>query len=189
MRYFSLGIAFCCLVLAGCRNVEEKKTSGIPPAIEHVSKVEKSQTPYYYGLIEEYQTTLQEDPNNLAALIGLANAYADSGAWGEAITQYERALKLDPQNADIHTDMGTAYRNIGYPDRALAEYRAALTYEPGHLNARYCLGLLYGFNLHNYAAAIKVWEDLLRIAPSHPQAAFMKTNIATFREALKKGHE
>lgn len=188
MRYLSLGIAICCVALAACRNVEEKRTSSIPPAVDHVSKAEKSQTPYYYGLIEEYQTTLQQDPNNLAALIGLANAYSDSGAWREAITQYERALKLDPRNADIHTNMGTAYRNIGYPDRALAEYRAALTYEPGHLNARYSLGLLYAFNLHNYAAAIKVWEDLLRIAPGYPHAEFMRTNIESFRKSQKKGH-
>jgi tetratricopeptide (TPR) repeat protein len=188
MKVLSLGVALCCLACAACRNAEEQRTSGIPPAIEHASRAEKSQTPYYYGLIEEYQTTLQQDPNNLAALIGLGNAYADSGAWREAITEYERVLKIDPRNADVHTDLGTAYRNIGYPDKALSEYRLALTYEPGHLNARYFLGFLYGFTFHDYRDAIKVWEELLRIAPNHPQAQFMRTNIASFKKALKKEH-
>jgi len=189
MKILSLGVALCCLLCTACRNVEEKRANSIPPATDHPSKSEKSQTPYYYGLIEEYQTTLQQDPDNLAALIGLGTAYSDSGAWREAIAQYERVLKLDPRNADVHTDLGTAYRNIGYPERALTEYRLALTYEPGHLNARYNLGLLYGFTFRDYPAAIKVWEDLLRIAPNHPQAEFMRTNIASFRKALKKEHE
>ncbi len=187
MRMLALGVALCCLACGACRNTEEKKASNIPTAVDHVSKSEKSQTPYYYGLIEEYQTTLLQDPNNLAALIGLANAYSESGAWREAITQYERVLRLDPRNADVHTDLGTAYRNIGYPDRALAEYRLALQYEPGHVNARYSLGLLYAFNLHNHPAAIRIWEELLRIAPNHPQAEFMRNNIDVFRKTLNKG--
>ncbi len=182
-------VVLCFVLTAGCKNIQEKKPSGsIPPAVNHVSKSEKSQTPYYYGLIEEYQTTLQQDPNNLAALIGLGNAYSESGAWREAIAEYDRVLKLDPRNADVMTDEGTAYRNIGYPDKALALYRQALTYEPGHLNARYSLGLLYAFNLRDYRAAIRVWEDLLRIAPNHPQAGFIRDNIASFKKAMNKEH-
>ncbi len=175
------------MLVASCRNSREK-ISSIPPAVEHAAKDDNVQKPYYYGLVEEYRRVLEEDPNNLAAIIGLGNAYLESGAWREAIEQYQQALRIDPQNADVHTDMGTAFRNIGMIDRALAEYRQALAHEPGHLNARYNMGIVYAYDLHNYSVAIHVWEELLRISPNHPQADYMKNCIVTFRKAAGKGH-
>ena len=182
--------AVCFLLLAACRSKDQEKVTAhpIPAAVQHATRLESAQKPYYYGLIEEYRTILEEDPRNLAAIIGLGNAYSESAAWREAIQQYERALEIDPRNADVRSDMGTAYRNIGMPDRALAEYRQALVQEPGHLNARYHMGIVYAFDRKNYSVAIHVWDELLRIAPTHPQADYMRTCIATFRKALKKEH-
>lgn len=188
MKSLTVVVAACFLLLPGCRNADGKKTPTVPAAIEHASKPETIQNPYYYGLIEEYRTILAGEPNNLAAIIALGNVYSDSGAWREAIRLYERALKLDPRNADVHTDLGTAYRNIGMPDRALAEYRLALDSEPGHLNARYNMGIVYAYDIKDYAVAIHVWEELLRLAPSYPQADYMRTCIVTFRKTLNKDH-
>ena len=143
--------------------------------------------PDYHGLIEEYRATLKEDPENLAAMIALANAYYDSGMWREAIRFYERALTHEPLNADVRTDMGTAYRNLGKPERALVEYRLALNHEPGHLNARYNMGVVYAFDVKNYPVAIHVWEELLRLAPNHPHADDIRTCIVTFKKTLRKG--
>jgi tetratricopeptide (TPR) repeat protein len=152
------------------------------PATEHG----ELQPPYYSGLIEEYRAILAEDPNNLAAITALGNAYFDNGQWAEAITMYDRALLINPIDADVRTDLGTAYRNTGMTDRALAEYRTALGHDPGHLNARYNTGVVYASNIKNYREAIRIWEDLLKIAPNYPQAEQMKSMIMTFKKALKK---
>lgn len=190
MKSLSLVAAACLLLLCGCRKAEQKKLAPVPAvlpaAVEHASR--QGQTPYYYGLIEEYQSILEEDPNNLAAIIGLGNAYFESGSWREAIKLYERALKIDARNPDVHADMGTAYRNIGMPDRALAEYREALKNDAGHSNARYNMGIVYAFDFHNYPVAIHVWEELLRLAPNHPQSQYIRTSIITFRKNLGKVH-
>jgi tetratricopeptide (TPR) repeat protein len=180
--------AVCVLLFAGCRNADQKQMRTIPALAAHSAKPEPAQGPYYYGLIEEYQSTLAGDPHNLAAMIGLANAYYEIGAWGEAIRHYGHALELQPRNADLHTDLGRAYRNIGAQDRALAEYRRALEYDPGHVNARYNMGIAYAFDFRDYALAASVWEDLLRIAPNHPRADYMRTCIVSFRKNVKKGH-
>jgi tetratricopeptide (TPR) repeat protein len=185
MKSVMVAAAVCLALLSGCRKADEKMPPAVPAAVVHASKSE-SQNPYYYGLIEEYRTILAEDPNNLAAIVALGNAYFDSGQWQEAIRLYERALKINPRNADVHTDMGTAYRNLGMPNRALAEYRRALDLEPGHVNAHYNLGIVYAYDVKDYAAAIHVWEKLLRLSPNHPQADQMRSSIATFRKALKK---
>ena len=177
-----------CLVLPACKEAPPRAGKAISPAIEHTRSQDVAPHPYYYGLIEEYRTTLSGDPRNLAALIGLGNAYSDSGSWREAIAQYELALKIDPHNADVLTDLGNAYRSLGLTDRALAEYRRALEQEPGHLNARYNLGMVYGFDLRNYTLAIHIWEEVLRLAPNHPNAEQMRASIRGFKQMIKKGH-
>jgi tetratricopeptide (TPR) repeat protein len=172
------------VLFTGCRNADVKKPTAVPPAAAHALKSE-ALTPYYYGLIEEYRTILAEDPNNLAAITALGNAYFDSGQWHEAVRVYERTLEINPRNADVLTDMGTAYRNMGRPDRARDEFRRALGFEPGHLNARYNLGVVYAYDFKDYERAIYYWEDLLRIAPNHPQADTIRMAITMFRKARK----
>jgi tetratricopeptide (TPR) repeat protein len=188
IKRISFFAAACFLLFAGCRQSDEKEIKTIPPLAEHGPTSESNQNPYYYGLIEEYRTILAEDPDNVAAIIALGNAYLESAAWREAIKQYERALRYAPRNADVHTDMGTAYRNLAMPDRALAHYRLALQHEPGHLNARYNIGVLYAFDYRDYGVAVRVWEELLRLAPNYPNANYMRNCMVTFRKTAEKGH-
>jgi hypothetical protein len=42
-------------LFTGCRNADVKKPTAVPTAAVHAPK---SEVPYYYGLIEEYQTIL-----------------------------------------------------------------------------------------------------------------------------------
>jgi tetratricopeptide (TPR) repeat protein len=174
-------------LLIGCGKHQDKKTSLASHAPEQAVKPEEAKTPYYFGLIEEYRTVLAEDPHNLAALIGSGNAYYDSGEWKKAIAMYEQALVIDPRNADVRTDMGTAYRNLGMPERALAEYRTAMQHEPGHLSARYNLGIVYASDKKDYAAAIQVWEEILKIAPNYPNADQIRSMIAALKARRTKG--
>jgi tetratricopeptide (TPR) repeat protein len=186
MKILYITAAVCFLILPGCRKADEKKVRTIPFAVQHAPRVEPVQLPDYEGLILEYRSVLAEDPNNTAAIIGLANAYSASGAWQEAIEQYERALKHHGRSADLHTDIGKVYRNLGMPGRALAEYRKALEYEPGNMDARYNMGIVYAFDLRKYGVAIHVWEELLRLAPNHPKADYMENCIVAFRKTIKK---
>jgi tetratricopeptide (TPR) repeat protein len=177
------GVVTCLLVagfLAGC-DASDKTNAGPAPGAAR-----EARTPYYPGLIAEYRRLLAEDPRNLAALIALGNAYFDSGSWKEAVRYYEQALRTDPRNVDVRTDLGTAYRNLGRYDQAIAEYRRVLTYQPEHQSAWYNLGLVYGYDKKNYAAAIRIWEDLLRMFPNHPQSEYMKSSIAAYKKILEK---
>lgn len=185
MKSFLVAASVFLALFTGCRNTDAKKPTAVPTAAVHAPKSE-ALTPYYYGLIEEYRTILAEDPNNLAAVIALGNAYFDSGQWQEAIHMYERALAINPRSADVLTDMGTAYRNMGRPDRALAEYRLALALEPGHAAARYNLGAVYAYDVKDYRRAINAWEQLLRQAPNYPEADAMRAVISKFKKTLKK---
>ena len=165
----------------GCSK-NEQKTAGV---VEQAA-AGKDQTPYYDGLIEEYQNVLAGDPRNLAATIALGNAYYDTGKWKLAVHYYELALQLDPHQADIITDMGTCFRNLGMPDRAIALYERTLAMEPMHQNALFNLGVVYGYDRKEYAKAIKYWEQLLRVSPRHPKAEYLQATMAQFKKAMKQ---
>jgi tetratricopeptide (TPR) repeat protein len=175
------GVLLFMLAAGGCRKNEQKASSPGDGAA-----AEKAQTPYYYGLIEEYRNVLAGDPHNLAALIALGNAYYDAGQWKLAIQYYEQALQLEPRMADIITDMGTCFRNVGMPDRAITLYGKALTIEPTHQNALFNLGVVYGYDRKDYAKAINYWERLLQVSPNHPKADYLQATMAQFKKAMKQ---
>ena len=176
----------CLCVLLGCRDSAMRQSGPLAPVAGADDKAEEAQGPHYAGLIEEYRRVLSEDPSNLAALIGLGNAYYDSGNWRKAAEVYERALARDPHNADLRTDMGTAYRNMGMTERAIVEYHLALEHQPGHLNARYNLGVVYAHDRKDFPAAIRAWEEILKMAPNSPQAEQIRSSITVMKKRLLK---
>ncbi len=167
----------------GCDRPRERVRPTVVPAHQATTEREK---PYYDGLIEEYKNILAEDPNNLASLIGLAHAYAGGNQWNKASSLYEHALRFDPHNADLHADLGIACRSAGQIDRALSEFRKAVDSDPLHQTARFQMGTVYAYDKKNYPAAIRVWEELLHIAPHHAEAEYMKHCIVKFGELTKK---
>jgi tetratricopeptide (TPR) repeat protein len=187
MNSILLMACLCVPLLFGCSKAENKKAPVNPSAPEQAGRIAEPKTPYYPGLIGEYRAILADDPNNLATLIALGNAYFDSGQWKNAVTMYEHALMIDPRNADVRSDLGTAYRHLGMSERALAEYHLALEHEPGHLNARYNTGIVYAYDKKNYRAAIAIWEELLRLAPNYPEAERIRSNIESIKKESKKG--
>ena len=177
-------IAWALLTLTMVGGCKDRGKDAAAPGSK--AAADKSKTPYYYGLIEEYQGILADDPHNMAAIIALGNAYFDAGQWKQAIRNYEQALLLDPSNADVITDMGTCYRNLGMPDRAIAEYERALKSEPAHQNALFNLGVVYGYDRKDYASAIRYWEQLLHVSPKHPRADYLQATMAQFKKSMRQ---
>ncbi len=183
MKHFFIIVSVALSVLSCAQSPDARQPA---PAAGNSAGPADTETlaPNYEGLIRNYQSILAQDPRNIAALIATGNAYYDSGQWKKAIAMYERVLSLDPRNADVRTDMGTAFRNIGMFDQAVVEYHRALMYEPGHANARYNLGIVYAHDKKDYRDAIQAWEELLKLAPNHPQADSIRAQIAELKMRL-----
>ncbi len=172
-------------LLFSCGTSDQKKSPAVLEGAHQIQKPTMSQVPYYPGLIEEYRLLLAEDPHNFAALVALGNAYFDYGNWKMAADAYRNALLIAPRDADVHSALGATYRNLGMFDRSLAEYRLALIYDPGHLDTRYYMGNLYAYDKRNYGEAVRVWKELLRLAPNYPEAERIRSNIAVLNEKTK----
>jgi|GEM_PF-5687698 len=132
------------------------------------------------------QEALKVDPKNVNMLIELGNLMMDSSRFAEAADAYEKALAINPANADVRVDMGTCFRNSGNPKRAVEEYNKAIKYQPNHANARLNLGVVLAFDLKDTAAAVKAWEEFLKLAPGHQMAPQIQQEVANMKRAAGK---
>lgn len=133
------------------------------------------------GQIDNYKEILRRDPNNLQALINIANLYYDTRQDLLAIEHYRKALALDPRNVDMRTDMAICYRRSGSPDRAIEELKKAISINPKHAQARYNLGVILIHDKNDIEAGVKAWEALLEAVPDYPYRDNLRAEIQRMR--------
>ncbi len=127
--------------------------------------------------IQTLKEIVKKDPKNLAAWVELGNLYFDTDQPKEAIEAYKQYLTIKPENPDIRTDMGIMYRKLGEFDRAIEEFRKAAQGDPRHINSRYNLGLVLLHDKQDMNAAIKAWEDYLKVDPNSERAQRIRAQI------------
>jgi len=136
-----------------------------PDAVEAASK------------IQTLKEIVGKDPKNLAAWAELGNLYFDTDQPKEAIEAYSRYLAIKPDNPDVRTDMGIMYRKLGQFDKAIEEFTKTAQSDPKHINSRYNLGLVLLHDKGDIKAAIKAWEDYLKVEPNSERAQRIRAQI------------
>ncbi len=82
------------------------------------------------------------NPNNLAALMGLADLYSQENNFAEAEPRYRRVIELDAKNFDAHNNYAEMLQRQGRLSEALEEYRAAVIINPAGAEVSNNLGLI-----------------------------------------------
>jgi len=131
--------------------------------------------------IDGLKEIVKKDPKNLSAWVELGNLYFDSNQPEEAIKAYTECLKLKPDNADVRTDLGIMYRNTGQIDKAIEEFRKAAQIDTKHVNSRYNLGLVLLHDKREMKAAVKAWEDYLRVDPNSERSQRLRAQLEKMR--------
>ncbi len=127
--------------------------------------------------IDALKEIVKKDPKNLSAWVELGNLYFDSNQPQEAIKAYTEYLKIKPDSADVRTDLGIMYRNAGEIDKAIEEFKKAAQIDPKHVNSRYNLGLVLLHDKRDIKAAVKAWEDYLKVDPNSERAQRIKAQL------------
>ena len=83
-----------------------------------------------------YRSVLLEDPNNLEAMVGLAEILIARHAAREALAILERAEPLAPDDAAVLALLGEANREAGETTRALAYMERAVAIQPSEDHRR-----------------------------------------------------
>jgi tetratricopeptide (TPR) repeat protein len=97
------------------------------------------------------EEAVRKRPDDLDALLLLANGLHDSGAWPRAIEAYGRYLERNPGNPDARVDMGICLFELSRVDtarsqslarRAVEEMERAAKEHPAHQQAAFNLGIV-----------------------------------------------
>lgn len=134
--------------------------------------------------ILQMRDRLQKDPNDLEALVFLANANMDIGRLEEAVDYYRRAIALDPNNADVITDMGVALVDLGRPDEALEAFELASSVDPSHWQSKLNKAVVLMTQKNDLQGALKAFEDYLKMGPDVPRRKEVEEQIELLRRRL-----
>ncbi len=159
---WSIGLFFLLLFTVILLQTGLIKTGGkenIPPSIAQKIQV-------YQGIEKAYFKALKENPNNVDAILGLANFYFQTERYEQAIEMYERAKKLRPNDTDISLKIADSYFRLGTPEIALKELKEILRNDPNNLPALVTIGNYY-FDRKQYSKAITYYQKALDIQPQN----------------------
>jgi predicted Zn finger-like uncharacterized protein len=74
-----------------------------------------------------FERVLEQQPNNIDALSGLAYCYLDQGSKGQAIATFRRALGVNPTYGPAIIGLAETYKAQGQKDQALKWYKQYLS--------------------------------------------------------------
>lgn len=94
-------------------------------------------------LIEDLMATVEANPDDVDAILVLANVLGNTGRLEEAISYYERAANLAPEDASVRLDFARALADGGLQRDAELQFQRALELNPDSQEAMYYLAELY----------------------------------------------
>lgn len=109
-----------------------------------------------------------KEPANRNAWVQLGNAYFDANQPMKSIDAYDKALALNANDPNVLTDQGVMFRKIGWFDKAVNAFEQAAKVDKTHAQSLFNLGVVYRYDLQDYAKAKETWERYLAINPSGP---------------------
>jgi len=120
-------------------------------------------------LLGDLRARLTKNPNDLAALVNLANLYFDAAKYPQAIVYYKRALALDPANPDTRTDYATALHGKGEDLLAIHELEAVLAKHPNFPEALFNQGVVANA-IGRRSEAVDAFKHFLKVKPGDSRA-------------------
>ncbi|MBN1226315.1 MAG: sulfatase-like hydrolase/transferase [Deltaproteobacteria bacterium] len=88
---------------------------------------------------EEYQRSLELDPNYLVAHINAGNVFLKTHQIEKAIQSWQKALEIDPYNVNAHYSLSRAYVGQQSFDKAIDHLQEVIRLEPDFIKARLLL--------------------------------------------------
>ncbi len=113
-----------------------------------------------YEALAEYQAILQQEPDNISALLGAANNFRTLGLREEAKELYQRTLAKYPEDLLANYNYGLILQEEHKPQEALLYYSKVAKLNPSFTENYYVMGLCY-WDLGNKDLASSLWKKFL----------------------------
>jgi tetratricopeptide (TPR) repeat protein len=121
------------------------------------------------GRITEFMARLQENPDDLEAMLGLGTSFMRMQAWDRALVFWNRALGIDPVNAQALNQKGVTLFQLDRFQEAGEVFQELLVAHPRDVRAHYNLGMLYKYFLQQPERATGHFQDVVRLADDDPE--------------------
>jgi cytochrome c-type biogenesis protein CcmH/NrfG len=175
----ALALALATLVVAvGLRSGDSSGTAGatstdaLPsghPAVEDSGAAVASPAPSASSSIEQTIARLRgevaDDPEDVAALLELGDAYFIAQHNARAATVFADVLALDPDNAAAKVKLAMVWHADGETKRAEKAITKVLAARPDDQEAHYSLAIIY-FSTDRSHEAREQWQKAAVIAPT-----------------------
>jgi len=113
--------------------------------------------------VKEFMARVEENPNDVKALVNLGNSFLMMRAWDRALEPLEKANELKPGNTDVLKAIGIAYFNKEDFTKASAFYEQILKIDPADTLAMFNLGVIYKHYFKKPVEARKYFEKVLKL--------------------------
>ena len=128
--------------------------------------IRKSQDGLYGEAIEEFNRSINLDPNNPIPYYMRGYVYAKLAMYEEAILDYSKTIELDPNDADALYGRGNMYRYLGENESAIVDYTKANELNPNEPDYLHNRGLLLG-EMGRSEESIKDLREACRLGNSN----------------------
>jgi protein O-mannosyl-transferase len=119
--------------------------------------------------IQQYQKSLEINPNFTAAYNNLGLVLAEQGRLDDAIQYYQEALEKNPDYAQANNNLGIVLAAQGRLDDAIGNFQKALEINPDYAEAHFNLGIVLAAQGRR-DEAIQHYREALRLDPSLERA-------------------
>ena len=126
----------------------------------------------YQSAERGFQSVLQAEPRNIAALSDLGVIYSRTNRANQAISVYRKALRLSPDDKPILLNLGLVYLRLEDHRQALPLFARVVALDPSHLQARQLLTVCQVYT-GQLEPAIRELETLRAANPHDENVLFL----------------
>ena len=159
-------------------------TTSAPPA---AAQQAQTAPPFDQSRATALEATIAKNASDVESRVQLGDLYFDAERFSDATRWYEDALKIDPKHVNASTDLGIAYYYMNQPDRALQQFERSLSIDPKHTKTLLNIGIVRAFGKQDLEGAAKVWQEVIDLAPSSPEAGMARQALQGLRSAHPQG--
>jgi tetratricopeptide (TPR) repeat protein len=140
-----------------------------------------------FEAIDVFGRILQQEPNDPAALVMMADVSFDQRAFTKALDFYERYLKVDQNDLGARSRYASTLTFLGRYDDSIRELGKVLQSEPKNFPAMAYLAITYA-QKGDIATAKKIGGDALAAAPSEDARARFSSFVESLDQAKSEGN-
>ena len=116
--------------------------------------------------VQEFEKTLQLDPENLRAMENLGNYYSAFDV-NRALEYYNKYLVLSPREAEIYFQIGFLYEKNNNIDKAIEAFKKSAELDPSEVAPHLALAEIYE-SQKSTEAAIAEYQKCVQLDPHNP---------------------